>query len=69
MLTGQADSEAVGNAVNYARLYRYIAKPWEREDLALTVTEAVRAFFQAKTIGDQNEELREMNRTLRAKGR
>ena len=67
MLTGQADSEAVGNAVNYARLYRYIAKPWERKDLALTVTEAVRAFFQAKTIGDQNEELREMNRTLEQK--
>lgn len=67
MLTGQADSQAVGNAVNYAKLYRYIAKPWDREDLALTVTEAARAFFQAKTIEEQNEELREMNRTLEQK--
>ena len=28
MLTGQANADAVGNAVNHARLYRYIAKPW-----------------------------------------
>ena len=67
MLTGQADSQAVGNAVNDAKLYRYIAKPWDRKDLALTVTEAARAFFQAKKIEDQNEELREMNRTLEQK--
>lgn len=28
MLTGQAEADAVGNAVNSANLYRYIAKPW-----------------------------------------
>ncbi|MCA1992138.1 MAG: response regulator, partial [Coleofasciculus sp. S288] len=28
MLTGQANLEAVANAINYANLYRYIAKPW-----------------------------------------
>ena len=27
MLTGQADLEAVGNAIKHAKLYRYIAKP------------------------------------------
>ena len=67
MLTGQADTQAVGNAVNNAKLYRYIAKPWDREDLALTVTHAVRAFCQAKKIEEQNERLREMNRTLEQK--
>ncbi len=67
MLTGQADTQAVGNAVNEAKLYRYIPKPWDREDLALTVSEAIRAFFQAKKIEEQNEELREMNRTLEQK--
>ena len=67
MLTGQADTQAVGNAVNYASLYRYIAKPWERQDLVLTVTEALRSFLQAKRIEEQNEELREINRTLEQK--
>jgi adenylate cyclase len=41
MLTGQADIEAVGNAIKNANLYRYIAKPWQQEDLSLTVKEAV----------------------------
>jgi signal transduction histidine kinase len=64
MLTGQADSQAVGNVVNEAKLYRYIAKPWDRKDFELTIKEATRSFFQAKRIEEQNDELREMNRTL-----
>ena len=28
MLTGQADLEALSNAIKYAKLYRYIPKPW-----------------------------------------
>src|SRR5919202_93410 len=44
MLTGQADLEAVGEAIKYANLYRYIAKPWQAEDLNLTVKEAVNSY-------------------------
>ena len=33
LLTGQADLPAIGNAIKYAKLYRYVAKPWESEDL------------------------------------
>ena len=33
MLTGQADAEMVGHAVNAANLYRYISKPWNETDL------------------------------------
>ncbi|NEO23909.1 response regulator, partial [Moorena sp. SIO4A5] len=41
MLTGQADLEAVGNVINYAKLYRYIPKPWQADDLRITVKEAL----------------------------
>ena len=54
MLTGQADLEAVTNAVNAADLYRYIAKPWEKTDLVLTVKEAVRRYEQDKQLKEQN---------------
>jgi two-component system sensor histidine kinase/response regulator len=64
MLTGQANADAVGNAVNYANLYRYIAKPWEQMDLILTVTEALRRFFQDKKLEEQNEILYRMNQEL-----
>ncbi len=45
LLTGQADMQAVTNAVNQANLYRYIAKPWEPTDLILTIKEAIRRYF------------------------
>lgn len=64
LLTGQANADAVGNAVNYAKLYRYIAKPWEEADLKLTVTEALRSYFQDKQLEEQNRTLQQLNREL-----
>jgi signal transduction histidine kinase len=57
LLTGQADGNAVGHAVNAGSLYRYIAKPWIEEDLILTLREATRRFFQDKRLDEQNREL------------
>jgi PAS domain S-box-containing protein len=64
MLTGQADLEAVTNAINYAKLYRYIAKPWQPDDLKLTVTEAIYRYFQDKELAEKQRELLEMNQEL-----
>jgi YesN/AraC family two-component response regulator len=71
MLTGHATAEAIGRALNFGRLYRYIAKPWEEVDLILTVSEAVRSYYQAQIIEEQQMELsrlvtqlREYNETL-----
>ena len=41
LLTGQADVAAIGTAVNEANLYRLIGKPWQEQDLVLTVREAL----------------------------
>ena len=64
MLTGQASAEAVGNAVNEANLYRYIAKPWDEIDLGLTVTEALRRYEQDRQLAEQNETLQKINQEL-----
>lgn len=64
MLTGQADLSAVTNAINYAKLYRYIAKPWQSDDLKLTVTEAIYKYFQDKQLAEKQVELQEMNQEL-----
>ncbi len=64
MLTGQATIEAVGNAIKNAKLYRYIGKPWQTEDLKLTVTEAVHSYSQDKKLASQNAELRKINQEL-----
>lgn len=67
MLTGQATLEGVSNAINWANLYRYIGKPWEKDDLKLTVSEAIKSFFKDKKLEEQNEELRKFNHTLEQK--
>lgn len=71
MLTGHATAEAIGRALNYGRLYRYMAKPWEEVDLILTVSEAIRSYYLTQTIEEQQVELsrlvsqlREYNETL-----
>ncbi len=64
MLTGQADAQAVGNAVNAANLYRYIAKPWDETDLILTVKEALRSYTQQQQLAEQNQALKKLNTEL-----
>jgi signal transduction histidine kinase len=41
LFTGYADIKAVVDAINEGNVFRYIAKPWEPEDLALVVRQAV----------------------------
>ncbi|GAA4832540.1 SpoIIE family protein phosphatase [Algivirga pacifica] len=67
LLTGQADTEAVGSAVNAANLYRYIPKPWEPEDVQLTVKEAIQKYDAKKQIELQHKELESLNRDLEFK--
>ncbi|MCC3406178.1 MAG: response regulator [Microcoleus sp. PH2017_10_PVI_O_A] len=73
MLTGQADLEALSNAIKYAKLYRYIPKPWQNEDLKLTVVEAIHSYLQDQKLTDEilkrqevNEELKLVNAALSA---
>lgn len=73
MLTGQADLEALSNAIKYAKLYRYIPKPWQNEDLKLTVVEAIHSYLQDQKLTDEilkrqevNEELKVVNAALSA---
>ena len=64
MLTGQADLEAVANTIKYAKLYRYISKPWQSEDLKLTVKEAINSYFREKQLAVQNSQLQKLNQEL-----
>ena len=64
LLTGQAGADSVGNIVNSAALYRYIAKPWDETDLILTVKEALRRYGQEEKLVHQNNLLQHANRKL-----
>ncbi|NES70121.1 MAG: PAS domain-containing protein [Okeania sp. SIO2D1] len=54
----------MGNAVNSAKLYRYLAKPWDTTDLTLTVKEALNKYLHLKKLEQQNAQLRDNERRL-----
>lgn len=64
LLTGQTDLDAVAKVIEYVNLYRYIPKPWQPEDLQLTIKEAVNSYFQDKKLDEQNAKLQQVNQTL-----
>ena len=74
LLTGQASAESIGNAVNNANLFRYIPKPWNNQDLTMTIREANKSFSQDKEILEKKkqllnlvEELNHLNKSLENK--
>jgi PAS domain S-box-containing protein len=57
----------VTNAINKADLYRYIQKPWDKDDFLLTIKGAFDSYLQQETIENQNKELKELNESLEQK--
>lgn len=65
LLTGQTRLETLVQLVNEASLYRYVSKPWDETDLALTVREAIRSYTQAKRLREQHTALQCSEQRLR----
>ena len=57
MLSGQANSEDIGKAVNNAKLYKYLTKPWDNASLILIVSEAINCYNKSLLIEKQRIEL------------
>jgi two-component system, sensor histidine kinase and response regulator len=66
MLTGQATMDGVTSAVNKANLYRYISKPWQTEDLVMTIREAIKMYDTERQLEERRKELEIANRKLTA---
>jgi DNA-binding response OmpR family regulator len=64
MLTGQADIGAVTQAINKAKLYRYISKPWRKSDLILTVSEAIKSYRKEQQLEVKTNELQRQAETF-----
>lgn len=60
LLTGFSDLEGVKQAVNNADLYRYITKPWKKEEFIFTIREALRSFQQDRLIGEQTVKIEKL---------
>lgn len=76
LLTGYADIGSTIEAINKGQIYRYISKPWEDNDITITVRQALerRELEREKARLEeltrvQNEELKELNTNLENKVR
>ena len=72
MLTGYADVASIVRAVNEGRIYRYIPKPWDPEELRVNVRRALESYSLASenaslaaALRDANDRLRQENLYLR----
>lgn len=72
MLTGYADMQSLVRAVNEGQIYRYIAKPWEPDELRIDVRRAMESYGLIRenarltaNLAEANERLRSENLYLR----
>ncbi len=67
LLTGFADVEAVVEAVNKGHIWRYVSKPWEPDDLKLTLRQASERTRLSRSLEQSRRELTRALGELRAK--
>lgn len=60
LLTGFTDLDAVVRLVNTNALYRYIAKPWDWQDMVMTIRDACIAYRQRRMIEELNLKIENM---------
>jgi DNA-binding NtrC family response regulator len=49
LLTGYSDISTLIEAINSGQVYKYVTKPWDNEELSLTVVRALEHFETSKT--------------------
>jgi response regulator RpfG family c-di-GMP phosphodiesterase len=71
VLSGYADTAAVVAAINEGQIYKFIPKPWNDDELRMTVVKALESFRiqqrneeLAEELRVRNEELRDLNSNL-----
>ncbi len=74
LLTGYSDLDAIVAAVNDGEIHRYLAKPWNDDDLILAVRQEIQQYgliienLRLQALSKkQNKELAELNDSLEAK--
>jgi putative two-component system response regulator len=66
ILTAHADAEALADAINRGQVYRYATKPWDDEDLRLTVVRALQHYEVTRSRHEADEANKRLARRLQA---
>jgi len=66
ILTGYTDIDSLIQAINAGRVYRYVTKPWQKEELLMAVRQGLEVHRLASENRRLQNELKEANARLRA---
>ncbi len=69
ILTGFSDMESIIEAINTGMVYRYITKPWDKDELKITIDNAIETIMLRRDNKHLIEELKEYNEQLEEKVR
>ncbi len=71
VLSGYADTASIVEAINEGEIYKFIPKPWNDDELRVTINNALERYFLRKRnqklteeLKTRNEELEQLNRNL-----
>ncbi|MEW6500766.1 MAG: response regulator [Thermodesulfobacteriota bacterium] len=64
VLSGYADTAAVVEAINEGHIYKFIPKPWNDDELRVTIAKAVEVYYLRRENTHLTEELRQTNEQL-----
>jgi class 3 adenylate cyclase len=67
ILTGFSDMESIIEAINTGKVYRYITKPWDKDELKITIDNAVETVMLRRNNRLLIQELRQNNELLEEK--
>jgi signal transduction histidine kinase/FixJ family two-component response regulator len=65
LVTAYGDAEILGDAINDGSIYRYIPKPWEPEDMRITLRRAIEVYALERERTALLQELSTINRLSR----
>jgi response regulator RpfG family c-di-GMP phosphodiesterase len=64
LLTGYADMTAVIDSVNKGKIFHYLTKPWNEEEVEKTLKRAIEAYEEKQKMKEMNEKLSTSNDQL-----
>ncbi|MDM8561929.1 response regulator [Candidatus Marithioploca araucensis] len=67
LLSGHVGNEEIGRTINRGNLHKYLAKPWDKEQLFLVINEAIEVFAHDKLIQEHQKEIEILNASLEKK--
>jgi response regulator RpfG family c-di-GMP phosphodiesterase len=67
ILTGFSDMESIVEAINNGKVYRYITKPWDKDELKITIDNAIETVMLRRSNKQLIQDLRDYNEQLEEK--